>query len=59
MAVVNDMDNYHLIAPGTYLDRRGRLVRRTPSGKMEPVKDERTEAEDRYVARKQKGETHS
>lgn len=59
MAVVNDMDNYHLIAPNTYLDRRGRLVRKTASGKMEPVKDERTEAEDRYVARKQKGETHS
>lgn len=56
MAVVNVMETYQLVAPRTYLDRRGRLFQKTASGNMERIENERTAAEDRYVARQQKGE---
>lgn len=50
------MENYQLVAPRTYLDRRGRLFQKTAGGTMEKVENERAAAEDRYVARHQKGE---
>lgn len=50
------METYQLIAPRTYLDRRGRLFEKTASDTMRPVENERVAAEERYVARHQKGE---
>lgn len=46
---------FHLIAPDTYLDAKGRLFQKTASGTMEKVETKQTAAEDRYVARHMKG----
>ena len=50
------MEEYQLIAPRTYLDRRARLFEKTAEGAYRPVRNERVAAEERYVARHQKGE---
>lgn len=50
------METYQLIAPRKYLDRRGRLFEKTANDTLRPVQNERVAAEERYVARHQKGE---
>lgn len=52
------MEKYYLVAPHTFMDSRGRTYKKTTDGKMLRIEDEKTSAEDRYIARHMKGETH-
>lgn len=51
------MEKFYLVAPRTFMDPRGRFFHKTADGKMVRIEDEKTSAEDRYIARHMKGES--